>query len=414
MNPTILQEINVLRDFLEQNNELGIVIGSHQTLDTTASALALYLSLSQAGKKVQIISKKQPTVEVSNLVGIDRVRPSFSGSTGKLVVSLPYVKGEIEKVLFTEAPNTINFHLTAAPDKSITPFDVNDVKLTWEGGAPAALITCGVGSMDELAGIADDNATKIVNIDNYQGNTRFGDVVLVDEAFSSLCEIVGKILKDLQLPIDMDIAQNILDGVLFATRNFTKQNTSPLAFEAASAAMYHGAQRKADEGQIRREAAHMNQPRQQDRNRGEHRSQQNQSRQPRVNENDFPAMHMQNRPASGQQYQQENRRVNPMRPQQPQNRPRQPQYQNPMPQQQRTPHDIREKLMQEQEAQNRFGAAEPTYEDAQIVNEPMQNQAPIEDQRMPQEPSYNNPQSNEDVPDDWLMPKVFKSSKNNN
>lgn len=411
MNPTILQEINVLRDFLEQNNELGIVIGSHLTLDTSASALALYLSLSQAGKKVQIISKKQPTVEVSNLVGIDRVRPSFSGSTGKLVVSLPYVKGEIEKVLFTEAPNTINFHLTASPDKSITPFDVNDVKLTWEGGAPGALITFGVATMDELAGIAD-NTTKIVNIDNYQGNSRFGDVVLVDESFSSLSEIVSKILKDLQLPLDMDIAQNILDGVLFATRNFTRQNTSPLAFEAASAAMYHGAQRKMEDqhNQSRRDTQSMGQSRQlqnQDRGRGEQRHPQQQARQ-RVNDNDFPAMHMQNR--GGQFSHQENRPTHQQRPQQPQNQPRPQQFGGQ--QSQKAQADIRDKLIHEQTPAPRFDNNE-AIEDAQIVNEPIQNQ-PIEDMKMPQESSSYSPQSNEDVPDDWLMPKVFKSSKNNN
>jgi hypothetical protein len=42
----------------------------------------------------------------------------------------------------------------------------------------------------------------------------------------------------------------------------------------------------------------------------------------------------------------------------------------------------------------------------------MQNQ-PVEDVRMPEESSFGA-QNNEDIPDDWLMPKVFKSSKNNN
>ncbi len=432
MNPTITQEINALRDFLDQSNELGIIIGLHQNLDTVSSALALYLSLTQAGKKVQIISKKQPTVEISNLVGVDKIKDGFVGNTGKLIVSLPYVKGEVEKVLFTEAPNTINFHLTAAPDRSITPFDVNDVKLIWEGGAPEAVITFGVGTPDELNGIIDTNSSKIVNIDNYPGNTRFGDVVLVDESFSSLSEIVGKVLKDLQFPMDMDIAQNILDGVLFATRNFTKQNTSPLAFEAASAAMYHGAQRKLEEQQGRREQG-MNPQRSQqnqDRNRGEQQRNPQHGRQrgasfssqrgstfdsqrsstfdsQRVNDTDFPAMHMQNN--RGQNQQQESRRDNQMRAPQPQNPPRMSQqFAGNEPQ--RT-QDIREKIMRE---------TRPSYEpqdrveDAQLVNEPsMQSQQPVEDTRMPQEPSFEN-QNNEEIPDDWLMPKVFKSSKNNN
>ena len=78
MNPTIAQEINLLKGFLDQAADLGIVIGSHQNLDTVAASLALYNSLSQAGKKVQIISKKAPTVEVSNLVGVNKITENFA------------------------------------------------------------------------------------------------------------------------------------------------------------------------------------------------------------------------------------------------------------------------------------------------------------------------------------------------
>jgi hypothetical protein len=318
MNPTIAQEISLFKGFLDQASDLGIFIGSHQNLDTVAASLSLYLSLTQAGKKVQIISKKAPTVEVSNLVGVNKITENFtSGNSSKLVVSLPYIRGEVEKVLFTEYPNSenptnINFHLTAAEGKSITPFTNSDVRLIWEGGAPSAIITVGTSSMDELMGVADANSVKIVNIDNFSGNSRFGDVVLVDETFSSLSEIVGKVLKDLSLPVDTDVAQNILDGVLFATRNFTKSNTSPLAFEAASNAMYQGAKRKADDAQPpfdraqgkqdqpRRDQGFQNAPRPYDNAQGkrdQNRDQRGQSfdraqdkqnrQQPRVNDADF-------------------------------------------------------------------------------------------------------------------------------
>lgn len=416
---------------MDQQNELGIVIGSHQNLDTVASALALYLTLTQAGKKVQIISKKSPTVEVSNLVGVDRIKENFAGSSGKLVVALPYIKGEVEKVLFTEAPNTINFHLTAAPNKSITPFELSDVKLMWEGGAPDALITMGVGSVDELTGIADSSNVKIVNIDNYPGNTRFGDVVVVDETFSSLSEIIGKIVKDLQLPMDIDIAQNILDGVLYATRNFTKQNTSPLAFEAASTAMYHGAQRKAEEAiqqQPRRDQSFSenrqnNSPRQDRQNRDQRQQpQQTQQNRNRVSQTDFPAMHMQ--PRGGQQGQapmrgliNENRRQNnPTRNMPPMQSRGQQQFGQGINQ-----NDNRNKPFEENQGTgsqfNRYddvqeaAIVEDNRRDASPANQtPI---APIEDIQEPEVQTYQPPVP-EEVPDDWLMPKVFKSSKNNN
>lgn len=433
MNSNIGQEINLFREFLDRENEIGILIGSHQNLDTYAASLALYLSLVQSGKKVQIVSKKAPTVEVSSLVGIDKVKSNFAaGNNSKLVVALPYIKGEVEKVLFTEAPDTINFHLTAAPDKSITPFDISDVKLIWEGGAPNALIAVGVGSMDEIVSTADPNTVKVVNIDNFSGNSKFGDVVLVDENFSSLSEVIGKIIKDLALPMDIDIAQNIMDGVMFGTRGFTKSNTSPFAFEAVSAAMYQGAQRKGEN--IQREQNVHERPQHQDRPM--------QSRpQPRVNENDFPAMHMQNRGTS-----QQRNPIIPQRNQQPQARPQnmqnrlahphsQPQGQRQQPQFGQNARDIEDLLRKINEENARRNASQshqnrndrsnmpqaprenrqqynqnPIIEDAQVVEDV---KGIPDDMMPPQEDSYQ-PQRNEEVPDDWLMPKVFKSSKNNN
>ena len=425
MNPTITQEMTMLRDFIDREQDLGIVVGSHQNLDTYASALALYLSLTQAGKKVQLVSKKSPTVEVSNLVGIDRVKESFVGNTGKLVVALPYIKGEVEKVLFTEAPDTINFHLTAAEGKSITPFELKDVKLMWEGGAPGAIIAIGVGTIDELAGVVDANTAKIVNIDNFQGNSRFGEVVMVDESFSSLSEVVGKIIKDLNLPTDIDIAQNVMDGVLYSTRNFTKPNTSPLAFEAVSSAMYLGAQRKTEEKREQNAPMQNNnrqyqsQDRQsrdqgQDRNRDNNRQSQNTNRSQRVSENDFPAMHMQAPRTNQNQNQGQNndgRRSsnNPVRNMQNNSqRPSQQFGQN------RSVNDIRSKIMEEvQRPQAPFQAPVEEVRDAQIVEEQPQMSQPVADMVMPEETNYNS-QPQDDIPDDWLMPKVFKSSKNNN
>lgn len=410
MNPQISQEIDFLQGLLQDNNEVGIIVGSHQTVDTMAAALALQLSLSQTGKQAQVVSLKDPIVELSNLVGIDKVKRVFAGNTTKLVVSLPYKKGEVEKVLFTEAPSTINFHLTAAPDKSITPFDLKDVRLNWEGGAPNFIIAVGIATIDELSQVVDTNTAKIVNIDNYPQNTRFGDVVLVDESFSSLSEIAGKIIKELNLPQDRDTAQNLLDGVLHATRNFTKPNTSPYAFETASTAMYQGAQRR-DERRDNRG------PREQGpRDQGPRENQPQRPPQPRqrVGDNDFPAMHMQNRPSQP-----------PRRPQGPPPPPPARPHHNPMarpqPQQpQMSAQDIINKIRQESpvrqpEPQYEEGQFDPMPQDTQPMDtNPMQydNQPPYPPQPQNEPPVVD--QNTEDVPDDWLMPKVFKSSKNQN
>jgi hypothetical protein len=137
-----------------------------------------------------------------------------------------------------------------------------------------------------------------------------------------------------------------------------------------------------------------------------------------VNDADFPAMHMQG--PRGSQNPTDNRRFNnPQRggQQAPQR------SQQPFGQGRNAVDDIRNRIRQQQEdratapVQNQpmptpvMDDVEPEIMDAQLVNEP--TVAPIEDVAMPEEQNYNEAPTDE-IPDDWLMPKVFKSSKNNN
>jgi hypothetical protein len=189
-----------------------------------------------------------------------------------------------------------------------------------------------------------------------------------------------------------------------------------------------------------------------------------------VNDNDFPAMHMQGGQQNRNQNQNvDNRRFNNQRNNQPsgtspmggvqmpqraaqnfgQNRSQRPTQQQPQPsgaQFGTNPNDIEElmrKIKEEnakrsgggqnfgqnrtprqQQDQQRFNSPiddeepmrNPQVQDAEIVEdqavEPQMN-APMEDVAMPQDQNFDNVNP-EEIPDDWLMPKVFKSSKNNN
>lgn len=238
----LVQEILSIGNLL-QNNTIGILLGERMNLDTAGAALGLYLSLAEAGKNPQIISQKEPVVEIANLVGINKIKKSFSGSSNKVVVSLPYNKGEIGKVSYKEENDRINFYLTASDGMSITPYETNDIKLIWDGSMPNVIVTIGINGARQLADYLgkSGNDVKIINIDNSED--AFGDISIVSSSFSSVSEITAKIIKELRLPINIDIAQNLLDGILYGTRNFTKPNTSPYAFELAGVLMQIGAVR---------------------------------------------------------------------------------------------------------------------------------------------------------------------------
>jgi len=58
---------------------------------------------------------------------------------------------------------------------------------------------------------------------------------------SSISEQVANLILSLNLKLDIDIAQNLMHGISFATNNFQDVKTSALAFEMVSVLMKNGA-----------------------------------------------------------------------------------------------------------------------------------------------------------------------------
>lgn len=223
---------------------IAIVVPKNPNLDQMGAALSLYLSLKDSGKSVTIATPEQPLVEVSSLVGIDQVKTNLGPGFGDLVVSFPYKEGEIDKVSYTLEDGFLNIVVKAG--ELGFSFNPRDVKFTKPQGAPEVLFVMGASRISDLGKLFDPENlkdTKVVNIDNNPSNQGFGDVVLVSERLSSISEQVASLIVSLNLKMDVDIAQNLLSGISFATNNFQDSKTSPLAFEMAGVLMKHGAVR---------------------------------------------------------------------------------------------------------------------------------------------------------------------------
>lgn len=242
-NSMISENRDVLSNLISENAEIGIIIGEVTSLDKAAAGLSLYLTLKEIGKDSQVVSKREPTVEVSNLVGIDKIKKEFSGLIKTYTISLPYNEGEIEKVSYKIENNRLNINLFAG-EKKIS-FSESEIDYIKKGAIPSVVFAIGVADPERLASFFDPNSEiKLINIDNNENNNGYGDVSFVSNSFSSVSEIVAKIMIDLGLPINTDIAQNLMDGISSATENFTAYTTSPIAFETASFLMKKGAKRR--------------------------------------------------------------------------------------------------------------------------------------------------------------------------
>ncbi|MBU4015899.1 hypothetical protein KKF69_00285, partial [Patescibacteria group bacterium] len=241
MDNAIVQKI---KDAISNNDNIAIIVGKNPSIDEMAAALSLYLLLKE-NKKVTIVCPTQPIVELSNLVGIDKVATRLEGGEGDLVVSFPYVEGEVEKVSYTLESGFLNI-IVKASNQGLT-FDEKDVKYSKGGATFSLLFVIGTPRLSDLGELINSDKllnTKIINIDNKQENEGYGDIVAVSPDFSSVSEQVADLALSLGFRMDRDIAQNLLDGINYATQNFQSPSTSPLAFEIASLLMRNGAKRE--------------------------------------------------------------------------------------------------------------------------------------------------------------------------
>lgn len=120
------------------------------------------------------------------------------------------------------SPATIPFSYRFLPgaDTVVQPGDVpeTDVFLAVDCGAGDRL-----GSLEERA-----RAAKVViNVDHHPGNDDFGTYNIVVTHVSSTAELITRLLQDLNVELDKDIATCLYTGLVTDTGRFQYSNSSP-------------------------------------------------------------------------------------------------------------------------------------------------------------------------------------------
>ena len=107
----------------------------------------------------------------------------------------------------------------------------------------AVLVDCGsfvrVGRhlADSIRGIP-----TLIDIDHHVNETPFGDVFWVDPSASSTCEMLYRLCKHLQVPLDAATATQLYTGILTDTGSFRFANTNHRVLQIAADLVTAGAQ----------------------------------------------------------------------------------------------------------------------------------------------------------------------------
>jgi len=212
---------NQFRSLLEPAHSVAILLPPSPTLDAAAAALALKLSLDQAGRATTVASAEPLTVEFNRLVGVNTITQNFGKRD--LVISFPEQTEMVDKVSYNVDRGELQLVVTP---KAGTP-GLDPAKLKFVAGGPQPDLVIFVNcTINDWPGARD----LLTNAKQYS---------LTD---GNLSQTVTYLISSLQLPLSPDAATNLLTGLEKASNMY--QLVDADTFEAAAVLMRHGGHRQ--------------------------------------------------------------------------------------------------------------------------------------------------------------------------
>lgn len=227
-------QITDIKNRLQNASRVLVILPAQVNVDKLASGLSLYLSLKAAGKNVSIVSEATPLVAHGSLFGVGDIKSQIPAGSGNFMVHLDGVADSnatdplkkvptLEKLDWYSTGSTLNLVFHTVPGQRFEPTKLSS---SFENSSFDLIFVIGAASVAELGNLYIQNVgvfsqTQMVNIDNNGVNTNFGGLNLVGTTSATISEIISEVISGSSMPMDLDIATNILSGIYDATNNLT-------------------------------------------------------------------------------------------------------------------------------------------------------------------------------------------------
>ena len=111
---------------------------------------------------------------------------------------------------------------------------------------PDLIVTVDCGSVSQIGAIYTENeqlftTVPILNVDHHATTTMFGTCNIVDTTAAASAEVIFLLISHCGLPIDKDIATDLLYGIIMDSQGFRTSNTTARTLELAAELMQAGA-----------------------------------------------------------------------------------------------------------------------------------------------------------------------------
>jgi hypothetical protein len=229
-------------DKLTKAESILIAVSPSFGFEGLAAGLSMYLSLLKLDKNVSINARPPSVSDAQKLYGVNRVG-KLEGVKNPVVVVENAVE-TVDKVTYFLEGTKLKVIIHPLPGTHQISQDQISIEYT---STPANLIfSLGFNSLPELRSsftLEQEISPEswIININNNKSSQKFAQIEIVHEDYSTISEIVAKIIQELALPIDEDVAYNLYSGIREGTESFLPSKTNPSSFDTASWLIKFGA-----------------------------------------------------------------------------------------------------------------------------------------------------------------------------
>lgn len=212
--------------------------------DSAAAASGLATILEAMGKKCEIVCDGfSPPEQLAYLPELKRIRPEMTGLR-TFVISIDTRKSRIGELSYESKDGFLHIYLTP---KSGT-IDAGQMKTSATDYRHDLIVVVDTPDLASLGALRTDAAdfffrTPILNLDHSPANEQFGQVNWIDSTAASSSEVVYRLARDLNRPIDADLATALMTGIVAKTRSFKTGLITPLTLTSASELVAAGAKR---------------------------------------------------------------------------------------------------------------------------------------------------------------------------
>lgn len=242
-------QVTELKSLLPSASNILIALPQNAELDKLASALALFLAFEGQGRQASIVCEDTLRVGQAHLFGIDHVQktlPQTSGGNLTLVLENVASNGvvpSLEKLDWNVDGNNLNLVFKVLVGQSFQPARIVP---KYQGSGFDLIFVVGGANLNSLGNIYTQNqniflgGVQIVNIDNSPQNTGFGKTNLNDLSSASISEILVSLIPIMGLPLDQDIATNLLAGIYEGTNNLANEKVNADTFQSVATLLKTG------------------------------------------------------------------------------------------------------------------------------------------------------------------------------